>query len=300
MRRCTLTKFIVCGRNDNVRVSAVVQVHRRTIVVDDVDITLLTGEQVYRLLHRRVRFLVGTLTRCVVAVCGGNVVRSCLDQEGRSAVNRLVRVQVNLPGVGNTGVLTMCLRICITDKHVIPVVTIPSQPTRIRRGQAEGRIVGNQVEGLLRGSVNHVEARRRLIADRVIVAVDHAVRTATHPETTGRVGRVVEVVVDDNTSAVRSRRNFLAVLNAEVGVRENITVVRQARLDGLVAGQSRIIVSRRRRRRRVVRLDNPGHITCVTICRLNACAAVVRLSCIQAANIETPGGASTTLVSRTL
>ena len=141
MRSRTLTKFIVCGRNDNVCISAVVQVYRRTIVVDDIDVTLLTGEQVYCLLHRCIRFLVGTLTRRVVTVSGGNVVGSCLDQEGCSAVHRLVRVQVNLPGVGNTGVLTVRLCIRIADKHVVPVVTVPSQPTRIRRGQTQARIV---------------------------------------------------------------------------------------------------------------------------------------------------------------
>ena len=229
-------------------------------------------------------------------MCGGNVVRSRLNQEGRSAVHRLVGVQINLPGVGNTGVRSVRLCIRVADKHVLPVVTVPSQPTRIRRGQAEGRIVGNQVEGLLRGSVNHVEARRCLIADCVIIAVDHAVRTATHPETTGRVGRVVEVVVDDNTSAVRSRGNSLAVLDSEVCVRENVTVVRQARLNGLVAGEIHtmgIHISTIRRcrcrSRRVVRLDDPGHITCVVISRLNTCVTVVRLSGIQTANIETIG-----------
>ena len=296
MRSRPLTKFIVCGRNDNVRVSAVVQVHRRTIVVDDVDVTLLTGEQVDRLLYRRIRFLVGTLTRRVVTVSGGNIVRSCLDQEGSSAVHRLVRVQINLPGVGNTGVGSVRLCIRIADKHVLPVVTVPSQPTRIRRGQTQARIVGNQVEGLLRGSVNHVEARRRLIADRAIVTVDHAVRTGTHPETTGRVGRIVEVVVDNDTSTVRTRGNSLAVLDSEVCVRENVTVVRQARLDGLVAGEIHtmgIHISTIRRcrcrSRRVVRLDDPGHITCVVISRLNACVTVVRLSGIQTANIETIG-----------
>ena len=68
------------------------QVNRRTVVVDDVDVTLLTGEPVYRLLHRSVRILVGTLTRRVATVLARDIVGGCLDQEGHSAVNRLIRV----------------------------------------------------------------------------------------------------------------------------------------------------------------------------------------------------------------
>ena len=215
-------------------------------------------------------------------------------------MNRLVGVQVNLPGVGNTGVDVIGFGIRSADKHVIPVVIVRTDPARIRRGQTEGRIVGDQVEGLQGRPVNHVEADGRLIAGRIVIAVNHAVRTGTHPETTGRVGRVVEVVVDNDTSAIRTRRNSLAVLNAEVGIRDDITVVRQARLEGLIAGQSRIIVCRRRRSRRVVRFDDPGHITRVVISRLNTCVTVVCLSGIQTANIEAIGGTSTTLITRTM
>ena len=105
-----------------------------------------------------------------------------------------------------------------------------SDITRIRRSETKGAISRDQVEGLLRGAVNHVEANRGLVTNCLVVSVDHAVRAGTHPKTSGRVGCVVEVVVDDDASAVRTRRDQHAVLDSEIRICNNITVVGRRRL----------------------------------------------------------------------
>ena len=285
----TRTVLVVRRRNHDIRVATAGQIHRRAIVMNNVNISLLACELIDRMLHGRKRRLIGALIRIVAMAWSViYIVRRRLDQKSNSPVHRLIRVQVNLPGVRNAGVDVVRLLIRISGEHILPIRIINTYITRIRRGQAQvgSHIIGQQVKRLLCRSVYHVEARICLIAGRVVVAINHAVSAGAHPEPPDRIGRIVEIVVHDNAAVVRSRRDPHAVLNSQIGIRLDIAIMRRAGFHRLIPAQTNIVVCRRCRCTGVIRLDNPGRIASVTPRCLNAAGRVIRLARIQTVNVE--------------
>ena len=208
--------------------------------MNNVNISLLACELIDRMLHGRKRRLIGTLIRiAAMARSVIYIVRRRLDQKSNSPVHRLIRVQVNLPGIRNARVDVVRLRIRISGKHISPVLVINAHIARIRRSQTQlgSHIIGQQVKRLLCRSVHHVEARRCLITGRVVVAVNHAVGAGAHPEPPGRIGRIVEIVVHDNAAVVRSRRDPHTILNSQIGIRHDIAIMRRAGLHPLITAQ---------------------------------------------------------------
>ena len=136
---------------------------------------------------------------------------------------------------------------------------------------------------------------RCLIANGIIISIDHAIATRTHPKPSGCISGVMKIVVDNNTPAIRSRRYPHTILNSKVRVSDNISIMCRRGFQCLIAWFNKVAICLRSTCRRIIRLHNPSCISFVTPSCLNAAGHIGMLTCIQSANIKAPRISSITL-----
>ena len=136
---------------------------------------------------------------------------------------------------------------------------------------------------------------RCLIANGIIISINHAIATRTHPKPSGCISGVMKIVVDNNTPAIRSRRYPHTVLNSKVRVSDNISIMCRSGFQCLIAWFNKVALCLRSTCRRTIRLHNPSCISFVTPSCLNAATRIVTLTGIQSTDIEAHRISSITL-----
>ena len=113
-------------------------------------------ELIHCVLQRLERMLVGSVV-AVVSTGRGDIVRRCLHQKCHSSVNRLIRVQVEFPRIGQTRITASEGSYRIPRKHVIPVLPIQAYIGLVRRGESQIAVVQHEIQCLKACAIDHVE-----------------------------------------------------------------------------------------------------------------------------------------------
>ena len=136
---------------------------------------------------------------------------------------------------------------------------------------------------------------RCFIANGIIISINHAITTRPHPKPSGCISGVMKIVVDNNAPAIRSRRHPHTVLNSEVRVSDNISIMCRRGFQRLITRFDKIALCRRSTCRRTIRLHNPSCVASVVPSCLNSSRIIICLSSIQTMNIKPHCGTGVSL-----